>query len=273
MALSAFALALGAAILHAGWNAYLARSADVFATLVVVLALSVLLAAPVAVATWDVEAEAVPWIALSAALEAVYFVFLGAAYRRSDLSLVYPVARGAAPVLVLAGAAAAGSVLAVPQAAGVMLVGLGIFLVRGPSGSADPRGVALALAIAGLIAGYTLTDAEGIEHATPVAYLVLVLAPVAVGGIGWQLAARGRSSLRAAATPGAVVASVAAFSAYALVLAALSRAPAPAVAAVRETSILFAVALGAYVLGEPVGRMRTAGAVLVVAGTALVALG
>lgn len=273
MPLSAFVLALGAAVLHAGWNAYLARAADVFATTAVVLALSVVLAAPVAAATWDLEAEAVPWIVLSASLEGVYFLLLGAAYRRADLSLVYPVARGAAPVLVLVGAAAAGTVLDAWQAAGVVLVGVGIFLVRGPSGSADRRGIALALAVAAAIAGYTLTDAEGIEHATPVAYLVLVLAPAAVAGIVWHLAAGRRASLRAAATPGAVVAAVAAISAYALVLAALSRAPAPAVAAVRETSILFAVALGAYVLGEPVGRMRAAGAAAVVAGTTLVALG
>jgi drug/metabolite transporter (DMT)-like permease len=271
--LSAFALALGAAVLHAGWNAYLARAADIFATTAVVLALSVALAAPAAAATWHVEVEAIPWIVLSAGLEAVYFVLLAAAYRRSDLSLVYPVARGAAPVLVLAGAAAAGTVLDPWQAVGVVLVGLGIFLVRGPAGSADRRGIGLALTIAAVIAGYTLADAQGIEHASPVAYLELVLVPVALGGIAWQLATGRLSALRAATTRGAVGASVASFSAYALVLAALSRAPAPAVAAVRETSILFAVALGALVLGEPVGRQRAAGAAVVVAGTALVALG
>lgn len=270
---SAFALALGAAVLHSAWNAFLARSADVFAATAVVLGLSVVLFAPVAAATWHVETDAVPWIVASAGLEIVYFVLLAAAYERSDLSLVYPVARGAAPVLVLAGAAAAGTMLDGGQMVGVVLVGIGIVLVRGPSGSADRRGVALALAIAVTIAGYTLIDARGIEYASPIAYLELVLAPPAVALIAWHFV-RGRTELLCAAvTRGALAAAVCSFSAYALVLGALSLAPAPAVAAVRETSVIFAVALGAFVLGEPVGRVRAAGAAVVVVGTALVALG
>jgi drug/metabolite transporter (DMT)-like permease len=145
----------------------------------VALGLSVVLFAPIAVLTWDMEAAALPWIAASAALELAYFFLLTAAYGRLDLSLVYPVSRGVLPVLVLVGATLTGSALR----------------VRG------------------------------------------------------------------------------AFGAYALVLASLSLAPAAAVAAVRETSILFAVALAAVVLRERVGAFRAAGAVLVVAGVALVATG
>ncbi len=136
--------------------------------------------APFAAAGWRVEAAAIPWIVASALLELVYYFLLTAAYSRSDLSLVYPIARGVAPVLVLVGATVAGVTLGPWQALGVVLVGGGVLLVRGLRGPVDGRGVALALVIAGTIAGYTLVDNEGIEHASAIAYLELVLLPVAV---------------------------------------------------------------------------------------------
>lgn len=273
MPVSALALALGAAALHATWNVLLAGSRDVRAATTVALAASVVLFAPVAALTWRVEAAALPWIAASAALELVYFFLLTAAYRRSDVSLVYPVSRGAAPVLVLVGATAAGAVLGVWQALGVVAVGAGVVLVRGLRGPVDMRGVALALAIAATIAGYTLVDKEGIEHASAVAYLELVLVPVAVAAIALQAVSGNLAAVRAEVGVASLAAAVCSFGAYALVLAALSLASAAAVAAVRETSILLAVALGAVMLGEPVGRSRIAGAALVVAGVALVSLG
>jgi hypothetical protein len=108
---SALALALGAAALHAVWNVLLARAEDVRAATTVALVVGVALFAPVAAVTWDVEAAAIPWIVASAALELLYFGLLTAAYGRSDLSLVYPIARGVAPVLVLAGATLVGAAL------------------------------------------------------------------------------------------------------------------------------------------------------------------
>jgi len=270
---SALALALGAAVLHAAWNVLLARARDVRAATTVALCLSIVLFAPVAAATWRVEADALPWIALSSALEILYFFLLTAAYSRSDVSLVYPVARGVAPVLVLVGASLAGATLGAWQALGVVAVGAGVVLVRGVRGPVDTRGLLTAIAIAATIAGYTLADKEGIEHASPVAYLALVLLPVALAAVAWQLATAGRASVRSAIGAGTVAAAIFSFGAYALVLGALSLAPAAAVAAVRETSILLAVALGAYLLREPVGPVRVAGAALVVAGVALVALG
>jgi drug/metabolite transporter (DMT)-like permease len=271
MPLDAFLIALGAAALHAGWNVLLARARDVRAATTVALVLSVVLFAPVAVATWRVEAAAAPWIAASAALELAYFLLLTAAYRESDVSLVYPVARGVAPVLVLAGGWIAGAALGALQALGVVLVGAGILLVRGVSRRADRRGVLLALAIAGTIAGYTLADNQGIEHASAIAYLELVLAPVACVLLVAYFATGRVRALRSEVGAATVMAALASFGAYALVLVALSLAPAAAVAAVRETSVLFAVALGAAVLHERVTPARALGAVLVVTGVALVA--
>jgi drug/metabolite transporter (DMT)-like permease len=270
--LSAFLLALAAAVLHAGWNVLLARARDVLAATTVALVLSVLLFAPVAAATWDVDAAAVPWIAASAVFEIVYFVLLTTAYSRSDLSLVYPVARGSAPMFVLAGAAIAGATVGWGQALGVLLVGGGILLVRGVGANTDARGAVLALAIGAAIAGYTLVDKYGIEHARVIPYLELVLAPAALAAVAWHAASGRLAAVRRELGWPTVGAAVFAFAAYGFVLGALTLASAPAVAAVRETSVLFAVALGASVLGEPVGRTRASGAVLVVAGVALVAL-
>lgn len=270
---SAFALALGAAAMHAAWNVLLARAGDVRAATTVALGLSVVLFAPVAIATWDVEAAAVPWIAASAAFQLAYLVLLATAYGRSDVSLVYPVSRGVAPVLVLVGGAATGSALGAWAALGVILVGIGVMLVRGIRRPIDTPGLVLALAIAGTIAGYTLVDKQGIEHASAVVYLELVLLPVALATFGWHLVRGEGIRLRAQAGAATLVIALGSFGAYALVLAALSLAPAAAVAAVRETSILFAVALAAIVLRERVGPLRAAGAALVVAGVALVATG
>ena len=183
MPVDAFLLALGAAALHAGWNVLVARAEDVRAATTVALVVGVVLFAPVAVLTWEVEAAAVPWIVASVVLELAYFFLLTTAYRSSDVSLVYPIARGVAPVLVLVGASIAGAALGALQALGVVLVGAGVLLVRGARRHADRRGVLLALAIATTIAGYTLVDNEGIEHASAIAYLELVLVPVAVAAL------------------------------------------------------------------------------------------
>ena len=273
MPATAFVLALGAALLHATWNALLARTTDVRAATTVALTVAVVLFAPAAAASWDVDADAVPWIVASGVLELAYFFLLATAYQRSDLGLVYPISRGTAPVLVLLGAALVGTAPGAVQALGVVLVGAGVVLVRGLRGPVDRRGLALSLAIGAAIAGYTLVDKEGIEHASTIAYLELVLAPVAVTALVVHVGRRGWGSLRAAVAWSPVLAGALSFAAYGLVLAALDLASAPAVAAVRETSILFAVGLAALLLRERVTRERLGGAALVVAGVTLVALG
>ena len=261
---AAIGLALAAAVLHACWNLLLAGSRDTQATTVLVLGLSVIAAAPVAALTWDVEGAALPYLLSSAALELVYFALLAAAYARAELSVVYPLARGGAPVFVLVGAVARGAAPSVGQAAGVLLVAAGVVLLRGIRGG-DRVGTAFGLVIALCIACYTLVDNGGIEHASPIAYLELVLSPVALAGAVGVGPARLRASYRHALLPAAF----AGFAAYALVLAALKLAPAAPVAAVRETSVVIAVALAALFLHERVGWARLAGAALVVAGVAL----
>jgi drug/metabolite transporter (DMT)-like permease len=272
MAASALGLALAAAVLHALWNVLLARAPDVQAATAVAIVTAELVLLPVALVVWDVRPPAWPFVVASGLLETVYFALLAAAYRRAPLSVVYPIARGGAPVLVLlASVVVLDQSTSVRQVAAVALVVAGILLVRG-FGRADSRGVAFGVAIAACIAAYTLVDKHGITHAAPVPYLVLVMVPPTLLYAVPLLARRGRAAARAAVGPASVGAGLATFGAYALVLAALARAPAASVAAVRETSVVIAALLASRFLHERVGRVRVAGAVLVAGGIALLAL-
>src|SRR5579884_4304329 len=224
--------------------------------------------APLAIALWDVRSGVWPWLVGSGLFELVYFALLATAYRKAPLSVVYPVARGGAPVLVLlVSAVALGHGTSSTQVAGVLLVVCGVLLVRGLA-RADVTGLAFGLAIACCIAGYTLIDKHGIEHANPVTYLELSMA---VPTLVYAGAVARVKDVRAAVRPAPVVAGIATFVAYALVLAALERASAASVAAVRETSVVVAAALAAVVLKERVTAWRFGGACLVVAGIALLA--
>ena len=132
MPATALALALAAAALHAGWNILIARAGDPEGAGAAAILIGVAAFAPVAALTWRVEWAAVPYIGASATAELAYFALLAAAYRRYDLSVVYPIARGAAPVLVLVVAVVATSAQASAlEVAGVAIVAVGIMLVRG----------------------------------------------------------------------------------------------------------------------------------------------
>jgi drug/metabolite transporter (DMT)-like permease len=272
--LSAVALALGAAFLHAGWNVLLAGSRNTHASTTGLLIWGTALLAIPALVTGGVSGDAVPFIAASAVLELCYFLLLARAYDSGEVSVVYPIARGSAPVVVLVFGAialsegvAAGAVAGVLLvAAGVLLVGWGAFRTQAGTKLAPPlRDVWFGLAIGAVIASYTLVDAEGVERADPIAYLALVVAPCAVV---YPFVAKVRpdvgvrSALTAAAT----------FGAYLLVLAALRLAPAAPVSAVRESSVVIAALLSAVVLHERVDAKRVAGAFAVTAGVAAIAL-
>ena len=265
MAGAAIALALGAAVLHAAWNVLLARERDVHAATAVMFVVSIALLAPVAVFTWDVDREVWPWALGSATLELAYFALLATAYERADVSVVYPVARGLAPLLVLAVGIAAATR---GEIAGVVVVAAGVALVRGLR-APEGRGVAFGVVIAALIAGYTLMDDRGIEHADAFSYFLLVVGLPGIAYTAFVGRRRGVRALRAATSLPIVLAAAAATLAYLLVLAALERADAAPVAAVRETSVVFAVVGAAAFLGERVTSARLAGAALVAAGVAL----
>jgi drug/metabolite transporter (DMT)-like permease len=269
LSLAALVLVLGSAAVHALWNALLADADDTHASTAVMLLAGVALFAPVAALTWDVDAAAVPYVLASGALELLYLGLLATAYARAELSFVYPVARGSAPVVVLVvSVPALGASVSAWQAAGVLAVAAGVMLVRG-LGAGRGADLALALGIGACIAAYTLVDDHGLRHAAPIPYLALVLAVAAVP----YAATVGPSAIRRAATGRALLAGAGMFGAYALALAALELAEAAPVAALRETSVVMA-AVGAAVVGRArVPAARVAGACAVVAGAAAIALG
>ena len=272
MAASALAFALAAACFHALWNILLARAPDTESATAVALVAAEIIFAPVAFFFWDAHASVIPYLAGSGVFELAYFGLLATAYKLVPLSVVYPIARGGAPVFVLlVGVIFLGHASSVSQAIAVCLIVAGLLLVRGLA-HPDARGVVFGLAIAACIAGYTLIDKHGVEHAGPISYLELsMLGPAAVYSAA-VIRAKGVAAVRAAVGPASLAAGIATFVAYAFVLAALQRAPAASVAAVRESSVVIAALLAAPILRERVPPSRLLGAALVTAGIALLAL-
>jgi drug/metabolite transporter (DMT)-like permease len=265
---SALTLALGSAVLHAAWNLLLGRARDVQAATAATFVLSLALALPFAVVWWHADGSVWPYAVASSVLEAVYVVALALAYRRSEVSFVYPATRGLAPLLVLAFAVLwLGHHASTTEVAGVLLVCAGVVLVRGAGGHGDATALVLTATLAATIAGYTLVDRAGIHRAGALTYFVVTLAlpclvyPPLVGAqairreLGWAIAA-------------GAVANVGSFT---LGLLALRHGSAAAVLAVRSSSVVIATALAGRLLAEPVSRGRLAGSVLVFAGIALLA--
>jgi drug/metabolite transporter (DMT)-like permease len=293
MSATALALVIIAALLHAIWNiaAKKAGGDDRFALISAVLL--VVLWAPVGVwAGWGVLAQWRwrEWAVLlaSAVVHVVYFQTLLRGYRLSDLTVVYPVARGTGPLLSSLGAVLLlGEVLGVVGTMGVAAVTLGVFFIAGgPSLWAkahDPRqrarvraGLGYGAATGALIAGYTLIDGYAVK--------VLLLSPLLVDYIGnllrlpFLLPAALRDPpafVRAWRTQWryALVVAVLGPVAYVLVLYAVRLAPLSHVAPAREVSMLFAALIGGRLLGEGDRGVRIAGALCIALGVAALALG
>jgi drug/metabolite transporter (DMT)-like permease len=303
----AIALVLVAAVLHAGWNVLLKTSGDTLGTAVRLQAIGTAILVPVGIAAWlasgrpAVPAEAF-WLAIgSGVLEAIYFLCLSAAYRRGDLSLVYPLARGSAPLLaVLIGILLLGEELLPLALLGVGCLLVGILLVARPwralraAGKEHRGAIGFALATGASIAAYSAVDRLGVRLTEPWLY-GSILAVAATLFLGVTVAVGRRAGLLAAApeaspapadggpTPiwrrGIVrdgAAGVLSLTAYLLVLAAYAIAPLAAVAPLRESGIVLAAAWGSLRLGEAVGgrqaATRIAASGLVVLGAILLAL-
>lgn len=274
MPASALILALAAALVHAVWNLLLSDAEDVHSSSAVAAAAGVIVFAPVAALSWRLQPAAIPYMAASSALETLYLVLLATGYTVAAMGFVYPIARGSAPVIVLAlGVLALSAHVSALAAVGVIVVAGGIVLVRGLRMSAGGRDLALALSVGACIAGYTLIDKRGIVHGSPISYLELVFGVMAAAYVLGVWRIRGGAALRAAVNMRSLLAGIGYFGAYGLTLAALRLAPAASVAAVRESSVVIATAFLALSGRERVGFERFAGAVAVAAGIALISLG
>ena len=270
---------LGSALLHAGWNALVKGGPDPAADMALVGAGSSVIAVPFVLAVPLPESASWPYLAATVAIHFGYFVALAAAYEHGDLSLGYPVMRGAAPVMVAGAAWPLFGEVPTPQlAAGVVLVSAGILWIGfAAKGSGRPQGAALgwALANAVIIAAYTIVDAAGVRSAggamryvawsfllMPLPFFCYVLALQRN-----KFVAHVRTYWRRGLGGGACL-----FAAYGIALWAMTRAPVAAVAALRETSVVFATLFGALVLKEGLGWKRLGGALAVAAGVAAMKL-
>ena len=293
MPLPALALVLTAALLHALWNVVAKKAGGDHHFALLTVSMTVVLWAPAAVwfgvsgwAHWG----AAEWLVLlaSAVVHVLYFTVLLTGYRKSDLTVVYPVARGSGPLLAAGGAVILlGERLTLLGAVGVLAVCGGVFLVAGgprllrSTGSAPARANALAGLRCGaltglLIAGYTVIDGYAVK--------VLLIGPVVVDYVGNLLrvpilapvAVRDPAGFAAAARTQwrhALVVATLGPLAYVLVLYAVQMAPLSHVAPAREVSMLFAALIGGRLLGEGDRGLRIAGAACIAGGVVALATG
>ena len=279
MTLLTAGLVLLAAVMHAGWNTVLKLGqGERVLTMAVVVGTGTLIAACIVPFVDAPARESWPWLGASIAIHIAYFILLNQAYRLGDLSHVYPVARGAGPLMAAAAAAViAGEALGGLALLGVLLVSGGILsLAVGRRAGTDLAALGFALLTGVTIAAYTVTDAMGIRASGSrlgyIAWLALLDGLPFIAWALWHRRAEVPGFLRHRAGP-AVLGGVMTFAAYGLVLWAYSLGAIAPVAALRETSVIIAVLIGTLFLGEPFGRRRLIAAVIVAAGAALLALG
>ena len=267
---------LAAAALHAGWNAIIRSGGSKVAAMTAMTVCQGGIGLAIGLWTGFPTGEALRWLALSVLVHGGYQTFLVLAYEQGDLSRVYPIARGSAPLLVtlvtLAFAIeplARSDLLAVAVlASGIALIAFGALRAREAR-----RLIPYALATACMTAAYTLTDGLGARASgAPVAYVGWILAGTALTFLPVAFLLRGRAIVPDAATwKGGALGAVASFGAYAIAVWAMTQAPIALVAALRETSILFAVLIG-WAMGERMDLTKGIAAAIIVAGVLMVRL-
>ena len=272
MTVSVLLVVLLGAFLHAGWNFLVKAGHDTRLTTAAVYIGGGVLAGIVLPFLPQPARASWPYLGASTAVEVLYGALLAAAYRVGDLSHAYPLMRGTAPLLVAIGSGALiGEHLSAGVWAGVALVSGGIFsmIADARSRGYSPAATRLALLNGLVIATYTTLDGIGARLSrAPVTYSfwlsLLVAFPWLVWAVRWGGASRW-GTVRRHLTP-AALGGLGSVASYTLALWAMTRAPVAAVAAVRESSIVFATLLGAIVLRERVTWIRSLGAAGIVLG-------
>ncbi|MCG6885275.1 MAG: DMT family transporter [Silicimonas sp.] len=270
-----FAAVLGAALLHASWNALIRIGASKVTTMLVMTLVQGGFGLVFVAANGGPPRDIWPWLLASGLFHAGYKLFLAFAYEHGDLSRVYPIARGAAPLIVLAlSAALLNETLRAQEMFAVLVLGLGILVMgRGAFTSGESRRlVPLALGSAAMTAGYSMVDGLGARAAGDAAmYVAWLFVTDALIFTPTLLALRGRGVFRAAPRIWLLggMAAIFSYGAYAIAVWAMTQAPIALVTALRETSILFAVLIGWLAFGERMDRAKAIAAALIVAGVLL----
>jgi drug/metabolite transporter (DMT)-like permease len=274
MSATVAALALLAAVLHATWNAALRSGADrlqfvtvmSFATSVAALPFAIFLPLPAA-ASWS-------YLAISAVLQVVYVIFLAEAYRYGELGHVYPIVRGSVPLLVtVSGFLLASQRLSGRALLGVALISFGIISLAVHGGRTQRRPLVLAFMTATFVASYVTADALGVRRAgNPYSYTAWIwvlygaLMPLAY----WLLRRRLDFELHSRESLKALAGGLLSFGSYGAINAALALGNVGAIAALRETSIVFSALIARLFLGEPLTARRLLVCLAVTCGAVLI---
>lgn len=272
-----------AALLHATWNVLLKQTEERYIVTWWALLIGSLCFVPAFLVAHPLPSSVWPYVLASAVFEAVYFAVLSAAYGVGDFSVVYPVARGAAPAFL-----AVWTVFflkELPTSAGVgglLLIILGLILIGGSAWLSTKHhttpnflAVGLALFVAVCISLYSVIDGAAVSFAEPVPYTALVFAlttailtPLMIQRYGWaRLAHQWRKQWWRVSTIGILM-----MSSYMLVVSAYAFAPISYTGAIREVSIVFGAIFGWRWLGEGFGTARLAGAGILFVGILIIAL-
>jgi len=282
-------------VLHVAWNVRIKTAGDPLLAAAIGLAVGALVIVPNGAAVWwfsgaqRLPAEGLALGLISGLIEAVYFFLLAGAYRRGDLSVVYPIARGTAPlILVAVGVGLLGEQLGTAGWIGVACLLAGFLALQRPwvalrsalgkrrrPGAPGPIAFAVATGVA--IAAYTTVDRVGTRLIDPVPYAGLIWLSGSIAlGIGAVAAGRTHGWRDPDVARPAAVGGLLTLAAYLLVLFALSVAPLTAVAPLRESATVVAAAWGAVRMGEAVSRgdatRRIVASAVIVAGAILLAV-
>lgn len=276
-----YAAVLAGALMHAVWNALVKGSDDTWLGAINIAVWSAVLA--ICLLPWLPQPEPASWpfILVSLVLQVSYMRLVARVYKAADMSMGYPVMRGTAPLLVALvsvlflredlGPWALGGILAI--CAGILCIGLP---TRRPGRQATgPGGLKLALLTAVVIAAYTLVDGTGVRLSqAPAAYTLWIFVTQGLVILAMGLSARGPVLLRQ--LPGrwqaGLLGGAGSLISYGTALWAMTLAPIPVVAALRETSILFGMLISGLILHEKLTRRRLLGAGVIVLGAALLRL-
>ena len=279
MTTGVFVMVLGAALLHAAWNALVKVNADRLVMIAIMMMSQVGIAVLVVPFVAFPTPQAWPYIWASTVLNTAYCVFLINAYRHGDLSHVYPISRGSAPLIVaVISVAIVGETLSRQAGLSVVIIALGIMsltLTRGAAGFKEPRAMLYALGTGVFIAGYTIVDGLGArlaDSAHSYTFWVHLVNGIPIALIALYLR-RGRIliSVRQSWKVG-VLGGMISLLAYWIVIWAMTQAPLALVSAVRETSMVFAVLLGVFVLRERLDLARLASIGTTLIGTVMLKL-
>ena len=274
---SALLILIIAALLHTAWNLLLKNSENKYIILWWGLAIGAVICLPVLILKIPITISIWPFAIASALFETIYYVLLATAYQKDDFSLVYPIARGAAPALLAIWAVLflkeslsdIGKIGLVILICGLILVGSSKLWTVREKGIGSVAGIGLACLVALIISVYSVIDGAAVQQTGAPAYTVLVFIltallalPLVFRRYGWHMViSEGRAHWMQAAIIG-----ILSLLAYMLVLVTYSFIPVSYGGAIREISIIFGALAGWLLLKEKFGPVRLIGAAIIFAG-------